>query len=312
MSRYPHSPAHILLVDDEPEQLRLLMEMLRGHGYRLTVAFDGIQGHARALSVLPDLILLDVRMPGMDGFAVARLLKANPATEQIPILFLSSSIDLEDRLKGLRSGAADYIVKPFQAAEILERVRIHLELTSHWATRPRDAMEADLDAQFVGSAPAWPNGAAVEKMADHALRAVDGHVSNDNDISAAREGSRRTAAGLATPGDQIVVRAASRIVLGQLDNPPGTAELASMVSVSERRLMRAFDNCLDQSLFEFVRSARMHKAARLLSQTTLTILDVAAEVGYSSAANFSTAFKEFWGKAPSVFRKNARAAEETR
>lgn len=128
----PHSeaqPPHLLVIDDEPDQLRLLVTVLRNAPYRVSVALTGDQGYARAAVLLPDLILLDMRMPGRNGITVARLLKTNPATQHIPILFISALTNQQEKLAGLRAGAVDYINKPFDVDEILERVRIHLELS---------------------------------------------------------------------------------------------------------------------------------------------------------------------------------------
>ncbi|GAB2824414.1 hypothetical protein GCM10027276_28990 [Comamonas piscis] len=119
---------HVLIVDDDPDQLRLLVAALRNTSYRVSVALNGDQGYARAAVLLPDLILLDMRMPGRNGITIARLLKTNPATQHIPIIFLSAMVEQDDRLSGLRAGGVDYITKPFFVEEIQERVRIHLML----------------------------------------------------------------------------------------------------------------------------------------------------------------------------------------
>lgn len=119
---------HILIIDDDLDQLRLLVTALRNASYRVSVALNGDQGYARATVLIPDLIFLDVRMPGRNGITIARLLKANPSTQHIPILFLSALTDENERLAGLRAGAVDYIGKPFYVDEILERTRIHLAL----------------------------------------------------------------------------------------------------------------------------------------------------------------------------------------
>jgi|SRR5690554_639298 len=87
----------LLLVDDNPEQLRLLVEALRTKSYRISVAFDGFQGYDRAVSIVSDLIILDVHMPRMDGFALCRRLKANAATAHIPILYLSSDSEVDQK-----------------------------------------------------------------------------------------------------------------------------------------------------------------------------------------------------------------------
>lgn len=120
--------AHLLIIDDDLDQLRLLVAALRGTSYRVSVATQGDQGYVRAMVLQPNLILLDVCMPGRNGISVARLLKINPSTQHIPIIFLSALVDAQERLAGLKAGAVDYITKPFLIEEILERIRIHLEL----------------------------------------------------------------------------------------------------------------------------------------------------------------------------------------
>jgi DNA-binding response OmpR family regulator len=117
----------ILLVDDSVEEQRHLIELLRPN-YRLTLAFNGRQGYQRALAVKPALILLDVAMPDLDGFSTCRLLKADPSTREIPVIFLTSANSLEERLMGLTQGGVDYVAKPFVSEEVLARIRIHLDL----------------------------------------------------------------------------------------------------------------------------------------------------------------------------------------
>lgn len=136
MSNNEVQPPHILIIDDDPDQLRLLVAALRNTPYRVSVALNGDQGYARATVLLPNLILLDVRMPGRNGITIARLLKTNPATRHIPILILSALTDESERLAGLRAGAVDYINKPFYVDEVLERTRIHLALAQRQVHSP--------------------------------------------------------------------------------------------------------------------------------------------------------------------------------
>lgn len=120
----------ILLVDDSKEDLALLIEYLRNTRFRIVVAFDGREGYQKASLLLPDIILMDVRMPRTDGFAARRLLRADPRTQDIPVIFLSGCNELDDRLEGLRLGAVDYISKPFAPEEVVARVKLHLDLRS--------------------------------------------------------------------------------------------------------------------------------------------------------------------------------------
>ncbi|MGP1664739.1 MAG: response regulator [Rhodanobacter sp.] len=119
---------HILVIDDEPEIVQAQVLALRSKGWRVTQASDGQQGYQRAQLLMPDLILLDVSMPGMDGFAVCRLLQESPRSRDIPVLFLTSAGGSEARLEGLTHGAVDYVMKSCEPAELLARVQIHLQL----------------------------------------------------------------------------------------------------------------------------------------------------------------------------------------
>lgn len=118
----------VLIVDDELDNLALALAILADHGLELATARDGQEGLDVARRLLPDLILLDIRMPGMDGFAVCRRLKAQPATREIPVIFLSALDQIEDKAEGFAAGGVDYVTKPFDARELLLRVRTHLRI----------------------------------------------------------------------------------------------------------------------------------------------------------------------------------------
>lgn len=142
----PRPQRSVLVVDDSAEDLALLTEYLRNARLRITVAFDGREGYQKASLMVPDLILLDVRMPRTDGFAACRLLKADPRTRDIPVIFLSGCNELDDRLQGLRLGAVDYISKPFAPEEVVARVNIHLDLRSRMAGSDVSTDDDDPDA----------------------------------------------------------------------------------------------------------------------------------------------------------------------
>jgi len=118
----------VLMVDDNPTNLQVLQATLEGRGYRLLAARDGASALTVAAKAEPDLILLDIMMPEMDGYEVCRRLKADPVTFEIPIIFLSALTQTEDKVKGLELGAVDYITKPFQPEEVIARVNTHLTL----------------------------------------------------------------------------------------------------------------------------------------------------------------------------------------
>ncbi|MBI3036436.1 response regulator [Candidatus Woesearchaeota archaeon] len=117
----------ILVVDDEPNILKLVSFILASKGYDVIEASGGAEGITKAKAEKPDLIVLDVMMPKMDGFEAAKKLKADPATRDIPILMLSSKAQFEDKMKGIDSGAMDYITKPFEKDELLQKIDEFLE-----------------------------------------------------------------------------------------------------------------------------------------------------------------------------------------
>ncbi|WP_298909220.1 response regulator [uncultured Nostoc sp.] len=118
----------ILIVDDNPTNLSVLCEALNSEGFRFRVAVDGESAIAQAERNQPELILLDVQMPGIDGFETCCRLKANPVTQNIPIIFTTALADTESKTKGFSLGAVDYIPKPFAQEEVISRVRVHLQL----------------------------------------------------------------------------------------------------------------------------------------------------------------------------------------
>ncbi|MBF0392453.1 MAG: DNA-binding response regulator [Alphaproteobacteria bacterium] len=128
----------ILMIDDSVSELRVLIDLLAARQWRTVVSFDGMDGYRKAQLKLPDLILLDVRMPGLDGFGTLRRLKGDPRTQAIPVIFLTAAEDKADRLTGLSLGAVDYIIKPFVSEEeVLARIGIHLELSHRLGSAPR-------------------------------------------------------------------------------------------------------------------------------------------------------------------------------
>jgi len=138
--------ATILIVDDNPTNLRMLVRTLEGEGYRLLAARSGRAALEIAAQARPDLVLLDVMMPEMDGFEVCRALKANAATREAVVIFLSAGGEVADKVAGLAMGAADYVTKPIQAEEVLARVANHLarQRLEREVRRGRDELEREL------------------------------------------------------------------------------------------------------------------------------------------------------------------------
>ena len=131
----------ILIIDDTPVNLKLLKMTLQREGYRVLSATNGPEGRQLAIEESPQLILLDIHMPGENGFETISKLKENKQTASIPVLFLTASEETESKLKGFDLGAVDYIVKPFQPMEVLARVRLHLKLSMATNLLIRDQTE---------------------------------------------------------------------------------------------------------------------------------------------------------------------------
>ncbi|MBD2499336.1 response regulator [Anabaena azotica FACHB-119] len=137
----------ILIVDDNPTNLELLFDFLANAGYTVLVAEDGESAIARAEYAPPDLILLDILMPGINGFDTCQHLKNNPLTQDIPVIFMTALADTVDKVKGLNLGAVDYITKPLQHEEVLARVKLHLRLRQ--LTKTLKAQNQLLEAEIL-------------------------------------------------------------------------------------------------------------------------------------------------------------------
>lgn len=137
----PRSAGLVLIVDDVPDNLAVLHDALDAAGYTVLVATDGASALLRAVHADPDIVLLDAVMPGMDGFEVARRLKAGPETAHIPIVFMTGLTDTEHVLAAFDAGGADYVTKPIRAPELLARMAAHM-LAARQARQARNALDA--------------------------------------------------------------------------------------------------------------------------------------------------------------------------
>jgi PleD family two-component response regulator len=142
----------LLIVDDLPENIKVLGSSLQYEGFIISFATSGEQAIDMALKNRIDLILLDIMMPGMDGYQVCRALKTDARTKDVPVIFITGKTEKEDIVRGFDAGAVDYVTKPFNAAELSARVRTHLELR-----KARQIIENQADEL------AWTNKRLVEK-----------------------------------------------------------------------------------------------------------------------------------------------------
>ncbi len=149
MDRTPGQNNHktILIIDDNATNLRVIADYLERCGFTILVARDGESGLEKARYAQPDLILLDVMMPGMDGFETCKILKAQKATHNIPVIFMTALTDIEFKVKGFYTGGVDYVTKPFQQEEVLARVNTHLQLRELTETLEQKVQERTTELQ---------------------------------------------------------------------------------------------------------------------------------------------------------------------
>ena len=124
----PVAPARILIVEDTPTNIQTLSAILKEHGYVISVAINGRQALNVIDKVKPDLVLMDVMMPELDGYETCRILKSTPQWKDLPIIFLTAKTEVADIVRGFELGAVDYVGKPFNAHELLARVNTHLTI----------------------------------------------------------------------------------------------------------------------------------------------------------------------------------------
>lgn len=245
----------ILLVDDRPEDLRLLIHILRPSNYDVLIALDGWQGIKRATSNPPDLIVMDISMPGLDGFHTIQSLRSNPLTTAIPVIFLSVKDDLNDRLTAFELGAVDYVTKPYDAEEMAARI------------------EARLDAH-------------------HSLS-----IENNETTSQTHDG--------------VIAQAAQQYILAHLSDRKLPQAVRSLLGIGEKKLNAIFLHVHGKSLPAFVNEARLQKAMKLLTESEISIGEIADQTGHSSPANFTTAFGQRTGVTPAVYRRLKRQSGNT-
>lgn len=128
--------AHVMVVEDEPELAALVADYARAAGFDATVFGDGAAALAAALDTPPDVLVLDLMLPGLDGLSVCRALRAAPATATLPIIMVTARVEEIDRLLGLETGADDYLCKPFSPRELVARIKALLRRSSYGAQAP--------------------------------------------------------------------------------------------------------------------------------------------------------------------------------
>jgi signal transduction histidine kinase/ligand-binding sensor domain-containing protein/DNA-binding response OmpR family regulator len=267
----------VLLMEDNEEVQAFIADTLAPAGYRLLRASDGTAGLALAQAEVPDLIICDVMMPGLDGYGVCTALKADPATSHIPVVLLTARSGPDDRLRGLEIGAQAYVPKPFRPRELQAQVRSLLHLSQQNRARfQQPASVLEPAAILPPLVAAEPTPLAAHQAAVAALPSLD----------------------------QAFLAKFEAAVLAHLsDENYGVDQLGADLNLSRTQLHRKLKALTGQAPGEYLRHTRLLRALALLQARVGTVAEVAYQVGYGSPAHFSTAFSRQFGYPPSAVSK---------
>ena len=262
----------VLIVEDHAEVRAYVHKHLAPH-YRVVEASDGVDGLEKARRLLPDLIVSDVMMPEMDGYALCQMLKSDPETNGIPVILLTARAAPEDKLEGLQGKADDFITKPFEVQELLARIDNLIGSRKHLRERFRQegmALVLGMDETAPVLQPRTvnvtsPETAFLEQVQD----AIEAHLS-----------------------DELFT----------------VERLAEAVGVSRGHLHRQLKELVDQTPSEAIRTMRLERAGQLLKAGAGTVSEIAYAVGFKSLAHFSNAFLDYYGCRPSAYPSAHRAA----
>ncbi len=252
----------VLVVEDHPG----VRAYIRGHlaaRYRVVEAADGAEGLARARELVPDLVVSDVMMPNLDGYALVRGLRQDPELDFIPVILLTARAGLDSKLEGLGDGADDYLTKPFDIREL--RLRVDNLIASRQRLRERFRAER---------APG-----------------------NDLALPAVREPEATSA------DQEFLERVAKAIDEGLADETFDVESLAAQLAMGRTQLYRRLDALLGESPARLILERRLEHAARLLEARAGNVSEVAYAVGFKSVSHFCQRFRERHGLAPSAYRE---------
>jgi DNA-binding response OmpR family regulator len=213
----------VLIVDDVPDNLSVLHDALDESGYTVLVATNGEAAIQRAAQALPDIVLLDAVMPGMDGFEVARRLKARPDTAHIPIVFMTGLTDTEHVVQAFQAGGVDYVTKPIRAKEVLARMAVHVQ-GARQARQARNALDAFGHATLVVRAAdgkiVWKTPLARDLLMQH----FGGGELDAAVLAWVRDELVRRAVVGATPGEPLTLARQNRRLILALHEQTGDDE----------------------------------------------------------------------------------------
>ena len=260
----------VLVVDDNAE-IRAFVRQHLEPSYRVLEARDGAAGLALTRRHLPDLVLSDVMMPGMDGFAFCRALKTDPETSFVPVILLTARAEAEDRIAGLAEHADDYLTKPFDVREL------RLRIANAIATR------RGLRAHFPSHRP-------------------DGGAVGDQGAGLPRVTIRSEPVTVEPADERFIAQVRAALEAGLGDETYSVERLAADVAQSRGNLHRRLRELTGETPSALIRRIRLERAAELLSACAGSVSEVAYSVGFKSVAHFSNAFHDQFGARPSAWK----------
>lgn len=313
-----------LLIIDDSSDLRAYVRSHFADRYRVIEAADGDAGFAIATRELPDVVLSDVMMPGRDGHALVRDLRANPDTDFLPVILLTAQADGEQRIAGLEQGADDYVVKPFEMRELELRVRNLISSRNRLRDRLRERLRemgrdteraaitpavvrdddaaASVDARKLAPAATSPLGVSADEPASVTASTpqpptppLDAVLALDTMSEADREWLERLRV----------------LLMARLGEPEfGVSELADAMNTDRTTLFRRTRQLASLAPSDLLRQSRLAAGARLLiTDSGSTVADVAYTVGFNSVSHFCHCFQQLYAQTPATYRTAQVAAD---
>ena len=273
-SEVKHSAAEIvtansdmtLLVVEDNDELRRFIRQIFASKYQVYEAADGIEGLQKATQLMPDIVISDVMMPGLDGFGLAQRMRQDPELCHIPLILLTALADTDNKLEGLRSGIDDYITKPFSASYLIARVENILQ--------KRLLLQQYYQHRL--SAAVAPHYTAMQENQEHIPQPS-------------------VPADLLSPADQRFIDTVIADMQHNLANADYSVDdMAQATSMSRSAYNKKIKALMGQTPSDLLRDARMKRAAELIDDGQLNIAEVAYEVGYNDPHYFGKAFKAYY------------------
>ncbi|GAB3587578.1 hybrid sensor histidine kinase/response regulator transcription factor [Hymenobacter daeguensis] len=281
----------VLIIEDNEEVREFVRATLEPAGYRLLLAVDGAAGVALARTEVPDLVVSDVMMPGLNGYQVCQQLKTDVATSHIPVVLLTAKSGPEAKLEGLETGADAFLAKPFDPRALRAQVRNLLALRqrvqTHFAPAPA-AASSGTGAAEATSPPSAPPAAPARLPDEHAA----------------------AVAGLPSLDHEFLQRVSETVLKHLADEAFGVDQLGHDIGLSRTQVHRKLKALTGQAPGDYIRGTRLHRARALLRNQIGTVAEVAYQVGFGSPAAFSTAFSRQFGYPPSAASRQSEDAAE--